>query len=489
MRFKITSCAILIATLVLVVGMLPTVSAGDARKPECDQMDWIWDLWSIGFFSDAGFRKPGSDADLIGVTYIQDRLTEFGIQDATIEPVSDWDYWDPNWYSLTVEIDLGWGFVIDLPLPCSFRPYTAFTGQDGIEAELIYVNDGMDADDYIGAEGKIAVVDLEAAGLPANLLMMFSPFTYDPESTLPGTLMAANWPVDNEDSYEIALEHDCVGFIGILNFLADFRQSYYAPYRGEVLDLTGLYVSDFIGQVLKDLIAEDDVNATIKLRGDVDPGTSYNVWGTVPGQTDDIILVTTHHDGWAANDASGISIVLGLAQHYAQLPPQSRQKTLMFMCHGGHFIGDVPTYSFIENHPDVVDRVLIDLNIEQIGKDYQWDEGLLYDTGLAAARAMFISGPPWSVDPQLLGFAQNAITNNDLDRTMVLPAAGPFGATPPGRVAGAWFEAGKPIIHMITAPAHQFTPEDTPDKVMDTDLGTVTDTYIELIDQLDVEFP
>ena len=41
-------------------------------------------------------------------------------------------------------------------------------------------------------------------------------------------------------------------------------------------------------------------------------------------------------------------------------------------------------------------------------------------------------------------------------------------------------------MHLIAAPAHQFTPDDTPNKVDVEQLRRVTATYADLIMQIDV---
>lgn len=441
---------------------------------------WIKDLWSFGYKSDIGFRQPGSPGDTQAAHYVMDKFLEFGLEDVHLEPVEGWDLWTPMNFEFTVEAD-GTAETI----PCGYRPYTAFTGPGGVTAELVYVGAGTTDADFADAAGKIVLVDLVAPGLPSDLLLMFSPFAYDPDNTLPGTLTTQNWPVDNIlNSYDSAMTHGAVGYVGILNFLTDGMKDYYSPYDGILKDLPGLYVARDQGAHLKGLLASGDVEATIVLDGVVTPGTTYNVWGMLPGQTDEIILVTSHHDGWAANEGSGASEVLSLASYFSRSSEDSRQKTLMFLAAGGHFIGDIPTNAFIDGHPEILDKVVISLSLEMVGREYVEVDGEFVPTGLVAPRGMFISGPPFGVNPTLLSFAENSITEYDLDRTVVLPANGPLGPAPPG-VAHWYFLAGKPIMHLIAAPAHQFTPYDTPNKVQVDQLRRVTAAYADLIMQID----
>jgi len=493
MKTKVAFLSVIFASLLLFSFAIPIIVTGYgveygpmAKKlPSNGEIfSWIKDLWEMGHPSDIGFRQAGTPADHEAACYILEKFEEFGLQDTRIEPVVGWTLWTPEYWSLTIKVG-----DEEEAIPCSYRPYTAFTDPEGTTAEMVYVGLGMSDANFSDAEGKIVVVDLIAPGLDNDLLMRFSPYWYDPENTLPGKKATQNWPVTNlVPSYDLAIKHGAAGYIGILNFLTDGMNEYYSPYAGILTSLTGLYVSRDVGSHLKSLLATGTVEATMVLTGTTEPGLTYNVVGVLPGQTDEIILVTSHHDGWAANDGSGVSVVMALANYFAQLPQNSRQRTLMFLAAGGHFLGDIPTKSFIAQHLDLLPKIVIDINIEMIAKEYKEIGGEFVETGLVSPRGLFISGPPFGVDLKLLSFAKEAIPKYELDRTTVLPASGPLGPAPPG-VAAWWFLAGKPIMHFIAAPAHQFTPEDTPDKVDVNQLRPVTAAFADIIMNIDTEYP
>lgn len=446
--------------------------------------NWIKDIWGFGYKSEIGFRQAGSEGDVQAAHYIRNKFLQFGLQDVQLDMVDGWTLWTPTKFDLTIQAG-----GTEKTIPCGYRPYSAFTEPGGVTAELFYAGTGMSDANFAGAEGKIVLVDLIAPGLASDLLLMFSPFGYDPDNTLPGTSATQNWPVPNlVVSYENAIAHGAVGYVGILNFLTDGMKDYYAPYTGILTDLPGLYIPRDQGAYLKGLLAGGPVEATLVLQGETSPGVTYNVVGFLPGashgESEEIILVTTHHDGWASNEASGASIVMALAEYLSKFPAHSRQKTLMFFAAGGHFLGDIPTKAFIAENPDILDKIVVSLSVEMIAKEFVEMDGEFVTTGLVAPRALFISGPPFGVNPALLSFAQHSIPRYDLDRTIVLPANGPLGPAPPG-VAHWWFLAGKPIMHFISAPVHQFTPYDTPDKVPVDQLRPVTAAFADIIMQID----
>src|SRR5262249_52877811 len=97
------------------------------------------------------------------------------------------------------------------------------------------------------------------------------------------------------------------------------------------------------GKVVRDMIgASMGAPPHLKFRLDVDRPTgqkSYLVWGTLPGATDETIYVVAHRDGWfegSGDNASGVAVMLGLAEHYAKIPKSRRRRTIVFIGTDGH---------------------------------------------------------------------------------------------------------------------------------------------------------
>ena len=63
------------------------------------------------------------------------------------------------------------------------------------------------------------------------------------------------------------------------------------------------------------------------------------VWGTLPGATDETIYIMAHRDGWfdaSGDNASGVASMIGLAEHYANVPESERRRTIVFLGLDGH---------------------------------------------------------------------------------------------------------------------------------------------------------
>src|SRR4029077_19091451 len=64
-----------------------------------------------------------------------------------------------------------------------------------------------------------------------------------------------------------------------------------------------------------------------------------SVWGVLPGMTDENIAVMAHTDAFfegAMDNASGMAMMLELAQHFASIPKSQRKRTMTFFTSSAH---------------------------------------------------------------------------------------------------------------------------------------------------------
>ncbi|HYL39636.1 MAG TPA: M28 family peptidase [Bryobacteraceae bacterium] len=77
-----------------------------------------------------------------------------------------------------------------------------------------------------------------------------------------------------------------------------------------------------------------------------------SVWGQLPGTTDEDIIVMAHHDGFfegALDNASGMAVMLSLAEYYSKVPKEQRRRTLKFVTTAGHHAGSAGTQWMHDN--------------------------------------------------------------------------------------------------------------------------------------------
>ena len=138
---------------------------------------------------------------------------------------------------------------------------------------------------------------------------------------------------------------------------------------------------------LKDQLAEGHV--TVELRGRADEisereGRAYNVIGTLEGTTrpDEYIVISGHVDAWwdgASDDSGAIASVLELARILSEARAAGtfeNERTIVFVSlaaeEAGGPIGSwynwlTGSYEFVSDHPEVMDGLVVDLNMDGIG--------------------------------------------------------------------------------------------------------------------------
>ncbi len=450
---------------------------------EDEMFGWIEEIWEIGDRGRYGYRMPGTQADIECAEYILEKFDEFGLENTLLEPVPIPVNF-PDVWSLTTHIG-----EVDKLIPCGFVRYANFTPPGGITRKMVYVGTGSEAEfiaeaENGGIEGKIVVVDLIAPGIPMAALDLFDLYTYDPDNNLAGDKITENWPVNNmPSSYDLAAEYGAAGFVGILTFTAnDIHQYLHAYVDGQI---PGVYISPNDGDDLRSLLLDGTpVEATIVLTGYEGIGETFNVYGYLPGKSDETIIVYTQHDGWGTNEGSGVSVVMALAKYFSQIPKCKRERSLMFLMLASHFGKRPPLLDMCHEVAAIQDKIVAAISVEMISKQYKIAGGEFVETGLISPRALFVSGLPGSANQYLLDFAIDAVVENDLDRTSIQPAAGGLFPHAPGE-GGLFDMIGIPIVHLIAHNAPQFTNMDTPDTVQKDALVPTVKALRDIVEKID----
>jgi hypothetical protein len=439
---------------------------------------WIQDLCRLGD------RRPGTEIDHQAAKYILDKFQKFGLENAHLEPVN-MPLWTAEKWSLTVNGE---------EVPCFYishsywiKEYEGFSaGPGGIKAEMVYVGEGREKDfRNVDVKGKIVLVDVRFSALNQADSASVAYFSYDPDQTVPPDWSQPNpYSPDNFPSnFARAAKHGAVGFVGILMDYYDRNTFYNELYEEKpcLWPIPGLWLSKSDGARLKARLNPNAPNqATLVLDGKIEPATAYNVIGFLPGRTDDVIMVHSHHDApWASavEDASGVSEVLALAKYFGAVPPEQREKTLMFCTLDTHF-------SMYQGHLALIDEirqkkmnVIVDICLEHIGKEIVEKDGKLMETGFVEPRGIFVTE-----NPCLISITKQAVEKNRLERTVILPTYTILGVPTD---AGDFNRAGFTIISLISPPLYIYDPADTPDKVAKDQLNPVATAFADLIESID----
>lgn len=319
---KKLSYFVLTLLLIMSFAVSDAVALDEALVPDRDQiMSWLDTLCS------SDNRRPGEPGGLAAEDYIADQFNEFGLQEVSREPVQI-TLWRANRWSLTLHTQQG-----DLDIPSYFTLNTGFTPENGITAEVVYLGDGGIEDfQQKDVRGKIAVVDMRFAPFPyLPLLLAKGYYAHDPDGSVKwwdmqrATWVRKNWGEHDHanSAYELARKNGALALVWILKDQPTNINRYYAPYDGVMKDLPALYVGKIDGEQLRQQIETSGVSGTVVQTGTRTDGVMHNVHGVLPGKSDDIILITSHHDSpykGYSEDGTGISMVLALARYYSRLP-------------------------------------------------------------------------------------------------------------------------------------------------------------------------
>lgn len=417
----------------------------------------------VGF----GSRHTGSQAMKNTTNYISGKFSEFGLENVEILKGNSQQWSIENW-------SLSFG---NETIPSFYMRHTFYDGttgsfstpEKGLNADIVYIGDSKDLSS-IDVKGKIVVADIVLGNIDTELLQEVSSFVYDPENSMKG-IEKLNPFTPNNYPYNMAsaIEGGAVGFIGILSNYFDSNRFYnedisYFISEDYHFDIPGLWISKRDGDTLKALIQRSPgTQAKIVMKGRVEEVEYRTVVGHLKGQTDDILMVQSHHDSGffgAVEDASGVAEVLALAKYFARQAPNQRNKSMMFVTMDTHFTDYVA-------HEDLANKVILENNlnvlanvtVEHIAREVEVTDGQATLSGNVEPR-LFITSP------SLLDMTARAVKSHQYDRSMVIPTAvfaDDYGL--PTDVGVIQLLTDIPVVSLISVPAYLYDMADTLDKV------------------------
>jgi hypothetical protein len=212
----------------------------------------------------------------------------------------------------------------------------------------------------------------------------------------------------------------------------------------------------------------------IALEIDRTPGLkSGTVWATLPGMTDEQVMVVAHRDGWfeGANDnGAGVATMIGLAEYFARIPKEQRRRSIVFLGTTGHHNSTAESGAWFASHPEVFEKTALLLNCEHTG-------GLESGAGnirLSNAVAAF----NWYGTGQRL--SDIVVRAMDAFGVPSFPQSSP---SPPGEI-GRYYRYA-PSVEIINGGYVWHSDQETADTISANGLAAVTRTYAKVIADTD----
>jgi Peptidase family M28/PA domain len=389
-------------------------------------------------------RIAGTPSDRMIQDWVAGQFRAIGLEQVRRQEID----MSPLWYPNSWEASLVVGDAVT-PLRTTFPiTDTVGTGNKTIEAPAIWLGLGTPAD----------FRDRDVRGKAVLLYSNPTPGGRDHFARWSGSMMRAN----KAGAAMVLIVMDIPGNVTT------------EPEAGAGTTVPTLTISMKEGTAIREAI-EAGKDVTLRLRADIERKSGLktaNVWGILPGMTDENILIMAHTDAMfdgALDNASGIVMLLEIARHYATLPKEQRRRTITFVTTPDHHHGASGIKWISQNMRDFLDRTALIVNCEHPSQTqtYRLGSGLMTSTE-TSARRWFVGG-------------------SEALRRIVLGSMKEFGvavyARPEGRPGGELqhIYTRAPSFHVID---HIFyhSDADTVDLVPAWGIEAVTRAYLKIID-------
>jgi len=251
-------------------------------------------------------RLVGTSGDEESIQWFLDKYKQLGLTDVHTQVLD----LAPKWFPQSWEVTVTAGGKT-MPLASARPGYRGpVTPPAGLDLEAVYVGNGSEAD-FAGRDvrGKAALI--------------FSVYAVGPA----------------KGALERAEAKGAAAILHVNGIPGNLQLQYTSDNK-----IPNFSLGTDDGIQLRDLIGERPGGKAPRVKMKLDAKEipnlkSANVWGTLPGATDETIYILAHRDGWfdaAIDNGSGIAVQIGLAEYFAKIPQAQRRRTIVFLATDGH---------------------------------------------------------------------------------------------------------------------------------------------------------
>jgi hypothetical protein len=392
-------------------------------------------------------RIPGTQSETWTNEWVEAKFRSLGLQDIRRQPFDI----PPQWTPISWEFSVIAGGVTRKFETVRPAMGSGATAAEGLNVDAVWVGLGSAAD-FLGRDvrGK-AVFILNEIG----------------ESAM---AQSADWTGATKRAQAAGAA------AVILIYGTTGNMSAWGPLNAGVDNLPGFTIGYQDGAAVRELIGKGQpvkVHARSQVKR-VPNLKSTSIWGSLPGATDENVIVMAHQDAYfdgALDNASGMAVMLGLAEHFAKVPQAQRRRTMLFVATAGHHVGS-PNGVWLHEHRDTaVAKTALMINCEHISITDAYvyrDQKLRANT--PSALRYYINGSTRLSDIIFGAFKTFGVAT--------FPDAGE-GAGEMGAV-----KQDAPSLQILRSPDDKHSDQDTIDWVPAVGLEAVTRAYAKIIDQV-----
>lgn len=385
-------------------------------------------------------RICGTDADTENANWMMEKFRAFGLSDVHEQYFDLPPQWMPQSWSV-VASSKGKTLAIDTAQPT----YLAVgTDPAGLDLEAVWVATASDADLALSRDVKGKAVFFLSTDVGSRHIGVM------------------------DNAIKRLSDRGAAAIFVVQAIPGNMRLQFY-PVNSPVPTFS---VGQKDGLALRDLVALSGEPTRVKVKLDVKrvPGMkSGTVWGTLPGMTDETIVVVAHRDGWfeGANDnASGVATALGLAEYFSKIPKEQRQRTIVFLGTTGHHDNGAESGAWLVEHPEFFAKTALLLNAEHTGAAQTGQNSVRMSNGGAAAT--------WFAG----GEAVATLVTKALDTFGVVTY--PQSAASPAGEIGRYSQSA-PSVQVMTGGYVWHSDEETAPSLSPGVLAAITRTYAKVM--------
>lgn len=256
------------------------------------------------------------------------------------------------------------------------------TGEDGLTAELIYVENLTDVN-LSDVQGKIVLL---------NGMLRLPVFRKLLKAGAAGFVTMTGTMLDKEEETDL--------------FTRKLRRNLRAFGN---LPGVNLRVSDAF-----EIVAEKASKARLTVIGETVELTSHNVVATIPGREkpEEIIAFGAHYDSTefstgVYDNGAGSAILVELLKYFAKNPPR---RTLRFLWFGSEEIGLLGSHAYVKNHEEELPRHIFMINVDVGGAVLGYNEcGITGSKALTAYTDAFMKIAGFAVEVKQSIYSSDSI--------------------------------------------------------------------------------
>jgi hypothetical protein len=393
-------------------------------------------------------RIIGTEADAENAQWLTEKFRKIGLADVHEQSFDLPPQWMPQSWSASV---VGGGKTLELNTaqPSYLTPATP---ADGLDAEAVDVGFASDGDlagrdirgkavffystDFMSRHATInggvikKITDRGAAAIFVTLL-------------IPGNLRFQFYPVGSTSP----------------TFALGFED--------------GLAAREMIGQ------SRGGAAPHVKLRLDVKsvPGLkTRTIWGTLPGATDENVIIVAHRDGWfeGANDnGTGVATMIGLAEYFARIPKAQRRRSITFLGTSGHHDNAAMSGRWLADNKETFAKTALLINSEHTAATQLVSyNGVIRKSNEATPLMWYVGGSSKLEQIVVKAFDAFGVATYDVpERT-------------PGGEMGRYYQ-NAPSMQVIDTGLYWHSDHETSEIIPPTELAAVTRAYAKIITEVD----